>query len=96
MARVNLRSISNPTTARQGSKEGKRFSFLGFFPFSKDTTRAIFHRFSLNSARVHKNQPSTMKYSTKRETTMMGNTKQKTLTSSKITKTEILKTIWKE
>jgi hypothetical protein len=42
MARVNLRSISNLTTARQRSKEGKRFSFLGFFPFSKDTTRAMF------------------------------------------------------
>jgi hypothetical protein len=37
-----------------------------------------------------------MKYSRKRETAKMGNTKQKTLASSKTTKTETLKTIWKE
>jgi hypothetical protein len=42
MAKVNLRSISTLATTPQGSKEGKRFSFLDFFPFSKDTTHAIF------------------------------------------------------
>jgi len=97
MARVSLRSILNlTTTASQGSEEGKRFSWLDFFPSSEDTTRAIsivslqFRPYSQKPTKHDEVFNETGNHEDGQHET------EKPWTSFKITKSETLKTIWKE